>query len=140
MGKPAVLAVVQKDLQLNVRLRTLAARLSFNLLITRSAQEATLYLRGIGVYQNRINFPLPGLVVLDCENQDASDLKLLSWIRETNPFQRLPVVLLTQEPPHNVHLICALDPVSFMVDRNDLSGLRELIKSSCVAAESPGRP
>lgn len=120
MDLTAILAVVEQDLRLIQRLQDLAADYGLTLHLTRSAHEAILYLRGIGIYSNRIRYPLPGLVLLDTENGEASDLELLSWIRENEQFRPLPVGLLASEPPHKLHVTCAIDPECFIVERDSL--------------------
>lgn len=127
MGDTTILAVVQADLQLIVRLQTLSRRLKVRQAIARSAEEAILYFRGVGIYRDRSRYPLPGLVLLDSTNQDASDLKVLSWLRDSEEFKDLPVAILCEEPEHAVHVLCALDPCSFMVDRSTLAEIPDIL-------------
>jgi hypothetical protein len=116
----AILAVVEQDLHLIFRLQELCGDYGLKLTIARSPEEAMLYLRGIGIYANRTRFPLPGLVLLDTENRGAGDLTMLSWLREHTEYSNIPVGLLASEPPHKVHVACAIDPDCFVIDRNSL--------------------
>jgi len=86
-----------------------------------------LYLRGVGVYSDRTHFPLPSIVLLDSENEEASDLKVLSWIRDSSVFKNVVVGVLAHGPSQAIHYLCALDPVCFLVSRSDLSEVQDLI-------------
>jgi hypothetical protein len=119
MTPSSILAVIEQDLRLIWRLQELCGDYGLKLNIGRSAEEAILYLRGIGIYANRLEYPLPGLILLDTENASA-DLSMLAWLRENPRFSELPVGLLCQEPPHKVRVACAIDPNSFVIDRSSL--------------------
>jgi CheY-like chemotaxis protein len=116
----AIVAVVEQDLQLIFRLQELCSDYGLKLIVARSPEEATLYLRGVGIYANRMRYPLPGLIVLDTESSGAGDLAMLAWLREHPQFRSIPVGLLALEPPHKVHVACAIDPDCFIIDRNSL--------------------
>jgi CheY-like chemotaxis protein len=130
MDGQKILAVIQADLQLIRSLRTeLESHGFFTLNIARNSQEAILYLRGIGIYNNRIRYPLPTSLILDCQNSDNSDLDVLSWIREQPAFRELPVYLLCPEHHHS-HVSCALDPYAFIIDRDRLSELVDALHNA----------
>jgi hypothetical protein len=133
-----ILAVVQCDLQLLWRLQhVIEDSLHSSLNVTRSSQEAILYLRGVGIYGDRGKYRFPHLLVLDSENPDAEDLNLLSWVREQPHLRTLPVGLLCSGPAHPMHILFALDPCSFIVDRSQLDELGEVLNQpACVAASS----
>jgi CheY-like chemotaxis protein len=50
--------------------------------IARYGNEAVLYLKGIGIYSDRVTYPLPKVIVLDLDLPDGSALAVLSWIRQ----------------------------------------------------------
>jgi len=115
-----ILAIVQSDLQLICTLRgTLEQNGYPNVSVARNSQEAILYLRGVGVYENRVRFPLPSVIVLDSQNPDSVDLEVLGWIRERHPFWNLPVIILCAEKHAPVHATCVLDASSFFVERGN---------------------
>ena len=62
--------------------------------IARYGNEAVLYLRGVGIYSDRRNYPLPTLVILDLTNPDGSAMALLGWIRDHPDFTRVPILIL----------------------------------------------
>src|SRR5262252_2345914 len=120
MDSTGILAVVENDLRLIWQLQELCGDYALKLSVARSAEEAMLYLRGVGIYASREQYPLPGLVLLDTESSHAADLSTLSWLRENPVFRKLPVGLLTSEPPHKVRVACAIDPECFIIDRASL--------------------
>jgi DNA-binding response OmpR family regulator len=118
MISPHILAVVQSDLQLICSLRRVLEENGFpSLTIARNSQEAILYLRGIGIYQNRVRYPVPGVVILDSQNPEGVDLDVLAWLREGNSFSAIPLIFLCAESHSADHMACALDPESYIVDR-----------------------
>ena len=124
MEKPCMLAVIQSDLPLICELRTAWEESGRGKLrVARNAQEAVLYMRGVGIYSNREAFPVPDVVALDCSNSNVSDLEVLSWLRETPGFVKMPVALLCPENHPGSQTICALDRASFFVDRGKLDEL-----------------
>ena len=116
----AIVAVVEQDLQLIFRLQELCGDYGLKLMVARGPEEAMLYLRGVGIYANRMRYPLPGLILLDTQSPSAGDLAMLAWLREHPQFANIPVGLLAVGPPHKVHVACAIDPDCFIIDRNSL--------------------
>ena len=131
MAAQHILAIVQSDLQLICSLRrVLETNELHSLTVARNTQEAILYLRGVGIYQNRKRYPLPALVILDSHNPDGVDLEVLGWLRDKNGFSNIPVIFLCTESHLRVHVTCALDPASFIVDRSNLGDLMDAIQSA----------
>lgn len=120
MESTTILAVIEQDLSLIFRLRSLCHDYGLRLSVARSPEEAILYLRGVGVYENRERYPLPRLIMLDTANRTAADLAVLEWVRENASFKNIPVGLLSYEPPHRARVACALDSDSFVIDRESL--------------------
>ena len=60
-----------------------------------SIEEAKDYLKGVGSYAERSQFPLPDLVVSDVSIPGGSGYQLLRWVRENSEFARLPFILLS---------------------------------------------
>jgi CheY-like chemotaxis protein len=63
--------------------------------IARYGSEAILYLRGVGIYADRSNYPLPRLILLDMTEPDACSLEVLGWIRNQQQFSHVPLLLMT---------------------------------------------
>jgi DNA-binding response OmpR family regulator len=124
MISPHILAVVQSDLQLIGSLRRILPDNGFpSLTIARNSQEAILYLRGVGIYQNRVRYPVPSAIILDSQNPEGVDLDVLAWLRERSAFMATPVIFLCAESHSATHVVCALDPDSYLVDRANFDEL-----------------
>lgn len=63
--------------------------------LLRSAEEARVYLGGEEPYNDRSQFPVPDLVLLDLKLRRMSGLDLLRWIRQTPSLRAMPVVVLS---------------------------------------------
>jgi CheY-like chemotaxis protein len=134
MQRQHVLAVIQADLQLICALRGLLEENGQAMLsVSRNSEEAILYLRGVGIYSDRSRYPVPDVVLLDCASPTGEDLEVLAWMREQEAFRILPVVMLCPAEQHH-HVSCALDEACWMVDRDDLSEIRDVL-GNLIAAQ-----
>jgi CheY-like chemotaxis protein len=98
--------------------------------IARYGNEAILYLRGVGIYGDRTNYPLPSLVLLDMTNPDGSSLALLRWIRQQDVFNRVPIVVLVGNRDwEQVQTALDLGANAFTVKREQLWELTAMIHS-----------
>ncbi|OGS49020.1 MAG: two-component system response regulator [Euryarchaeota archaeon RBG_16_68_13] len=71
------------------------AKIANPIQVVGDGQEAISYLKGEGKFADRIQFPIPVLVLLDLKLPRKSGLEVLEWIRTQNGLRRLPVVVLT---------------------------------------------
>ena len=125
-----ILAVVQSDLQLISSLRRFLEVNGFpSLTVARNSEEAILYLRGVGIYQDRFRYPLPSIVILDSLNPEGADLEVLGWLREHPRYAELPVIILCAERHSPVHVACMLDPGCFIVDRGSFGDLLDAMRA-----------
>src|SRR3954470_22396026 len=62
---------------------------------TQNAEEAIAYLRGDGVYGDRVQFPLPTALLLDLNMPGKNGFELLEWIRQQPALRRLRVFILS---------------------------------------------
>lgn len=123
-----ILAIVQSDLQLIFTLRrSLESNGYLSHSVARNSQEAILYLRGVGIYEDRLRHPFLSVLILDAANKDSTDLEVLAWVRERPEYARLPVIILCTERHAHMHINCMLDSSSFMVDRTDLEDLLDAL-------------
>lgn len=63
--------------------------------IVRDGEEAIAYLSGKGPFADRVQFPMPSLVLLDLKLPRKSGIEVLRWIRGAEGLKRIPVVILT---------------------------------------------
>jgi DNA-binding response OmpR family regulator len=58
-------------------------------------ETAISYLAGEGIYEDRLKYPLPSMVLLDIKIPGRSGMELLHWLRSRKAFQGVPVVMFT---------------------------------------------
>ncbi len=66
-----------------------------SLRIARDGAEAIEYLSGAGAFADRVQFPLPCMVLLDLNLPRQHGLEVLQWIRAHAPDPAVPVIVLT---------------------------------------------
>lgn len=92
------LVLLVEDLEddiLLIRRALRRSRVSIPLQVVRTGEEAIAYLSGEGKYENRAEYPLPTLVLLDLQLPGINGYDVLAWIRQQDGIRGLPVVVLT---------------------------------------------
>lgn len=97
--------------------------------VARYGNEAILYLKGVGIYNDRTHYPLPELIIIDLAVPDGSGLAVLGWIRRQAEFNSVPVIILV-DPDQNKTLQDAFDKGAnaYYIKRNDFEGLARMIR------------
>jgi CheY-like chemotaxis protein len=96
MNHPTVLYVENDDNDvLLMRRAWTKAGIRERLQTVPNGEEAVRYLSGQGPYVNRVEHPMPRLVVLDLRLPTMSGLEVLKSIRMRPDLHYLPVVMLT---------------------------------------------
>jgi CheY-like chemotaxis protein len=65
------------------------------LYVVNSGQEAIWYLEGRGKFENRAEFPVPDLVLLDINMPRGDGFTVLRWVRSHAGLKGLRIVMLT---------------------------------------------
>jgi CheY-like chemotaxis protein len=108
--------------------RELGDRFGIIFYYVRTETEAVTYMKGIGIYADRQVFPLPDIFLLDTLHPDASDLRVLAWIREQPRFEELPLVILVAAPGEElVQTAFDIGANAYLIQREELSGLEEIM-------------
>ena len=71
------------------------------LYVAHDGREAIDYLAGAGKFSNRIEFPLPSLVILDLKMPIRSGMEVLQWIRSQPVLRCLPVIIFSSSAHRN---------------------------------------
>jgi CheY-like chemotaxis protein len=107
-----------------------ASRVTNRVLSVGSGEEALDYLSGKGNYSDRVQYPLPSLVLLDLKLPKISGFEVLSWIRKNPVMNRLPVVVLTGSAENgDIERAYNLGANSYLVKPFEMEDLRALVKS-----------
>ena len=63
--------------------------------VARDGQEAIDYLNGSGQYANRVQHPMPFLILLDLKMPGVDGFQVLDWVRSSPEVKRTLTVVLT---------------------------------------------
>lgn len=104
----------------------------FNVLLqeARNGEEAIAYLAGEGIYNNRAEYPLPALVLMDLNMPMKSGFDVLEWVRSQPALKRLGIVIMTASlRPEDVERTFASGANSYLVKPANLERLVEMVRS-----------
>ena len=91
--------------------------------VVKDGEEVVQYLRGVGKFENRDEYPLPSLLLLDLRMPKMDGFEVMEWIRQHQFFNPLRIVVLTtSEDMRDVNRAYQLGANSFLVKPLDLSG------------------
>jgi len=63
--------------------------------IVSDGEEALDYLYNQGKYEDKVKYPMPGLILLDIKLPGIDGIELLKKIKEDPSLRRIPVIMLT---------------------------------------------
>ncbi len=96
--------------------------------VVHDGLEALAYLKGEGPYANRVEFPLPELILLDLKMPGMDGYEVLRWIRKHPTLSALRVVVLaSSEEIRDVNLAYKLGANSFLVKPVELERFVEML-------------
>ncbi|HZP23569.1 MAG TPA: response regulator [Terriglobales bacterium] len=96
----------------------------------RSGDEALGYLAGVGDYGDRVQHPLPALILLDLKLPGMTGLQLLQWMRTRAEVRRIPVVVLTTDAtPATVNAAYDLGANSYLTKPGDTTEVARLVQA-----------
>lgn len=98
--------------------------------IARHIQEAKSYLGGVGIYANRTNYPLPGIIILDADFPTRDGPALVQWIRAQPELEPLPLVVIgTAQTDREIQHIYDFGANAYLEKICNLQELAGLIKN-----------
>jgi len=94
----------------------------------KDGEEAISYLRGEGKFENREEFPLPRVLLLDLKMPRKNGFEVIQWVRQQPGLKRLPIVVLTssREDP-DVNRAYELGANTYLVKPVKFESLVEMI-------------
>ena len=97
--------------------------------VASDGQQAIDYLKGAGKFANRVEFPLPCLVLLDLKLPRVMGLDVLKWIREQPGAATIVVILTSSKEEADVATAYRLGANGYLVKPSDVSQLTDMAKS-----------
>ena len=89
--------------------------------VVSDGNEAIAYLRGVGKFQNRAEYPLPDLFLLDLKMPRCDGFDVLQWVRQQPSLAPLRIIVLTgSDETLDVNRAYALGANSFLTKPVDL--------------------
>lgn len=131
MSTPAILYVEDEETDV-VLLQHVFAKAVINnpLRVAKDGKEAKDYLSGAGRFENRMEYPLPALVLLDLNLPYWSGFQVLEWIRQQAHLRRLPVVVFTSSSrPDDIVRAYDVGANAYLVKPNALGDLLAQVTS-----------
>jgi len=108
------------------------ARIINPLQVVRDGAEAISYFKGAGKYSDRVEHPLPDLLLLDLQMPVKDGFEVLKWVRRQPSLDALRILVLTSSDSlRDVNLAYQLGADSFLVkpiEFEDSSQLGALIR------------
>ena len=107
-------------------------QLGFNVPVqyVRNGEEAIAYLAGRGRFANRVEHPLPDLLLLDLKMPRKSGFDVLEWVQSQPSLSRLrTVVLTTSDDIFEVNRAYQLGAASFLTKPLHFSEFRDTIQA-----------
>lgn len=132
MPDQALLLVVddREDDLLLIQRALKSAKVLNPLVCVSSGEEALAYLNGTGKYSNRLEFPLPSLVLLDIKMNGMDGFEVLRWIRAHPTLRSLRVVMLTSsDEMRDVNRAYQLGANSFLIKPVDFERFVEIAQA-----------
>ena len=106
------------------------ARLPYPLHQVGNGEEAINYLDGKGIYANRQQHPLPGLLLLDLKLPRTSGMEVLAWLKTQPGLSQLPVVVFTSSrEDSDIQRAYELGANSYLVKPVHFDDLLEMVQT-----------
>lgn len=91
--------------------------------------QAMAYLSGDGIYQDRDNYPLPDLVLLDLAMPKMSGMEVLKWIRGQAQVKRTKVLIFTSsEKPEDFKVATEIGADGYLLKPTKFDDLKKLVR------------
>jgi CheY-like chemotaxis protein len=93
-------------------------------------QMAIDYLAGVGQFNDRAKYPLPGLLLLDLKVPRKPGLEVLDWVRRHPMLKAMIVIVLSSSPDtRDVRRAYELGANSFITKPSNLTELTEMART-----------
>lgn len=122
-----LLAEDDEDYVLLIRQVFIKAHIPNPIHVVSNGEEAIAYLKGEGKYENRDEFPLPDIFLLDLKMPRVNGIEVLKWLRQQPTLAALRVLVLTSSDRiRDVNEAYQLGANSFLVKPMDFQDFTQL--------------
>lgn len=94
-NKPLTVVEDEESDALLLRLALEEAQIPNKLILLRDGQDLITYLDGQSPFNDRLEFPLPGLVLLDLKMPRVDGFMVLSWLATRPDLRHIPTVVFS---------------------------------------------
>jgi len=106
--------------------------------VVGDGDAAVDYIEGRGAYADRVQHPIPDLVLLDLKLPRMSGLEVLEWMKTQPPLHAVRVVVLTSSSEESdIRRAHSLGACAYVVKPVDFIGLRGVIEAILAFWEDP---
>jgi CheY-like chemotaxis protein len=115
MPKPILVAEDDENDVVLLKLLLKECRVMNELRVVSNGDEAIAYIKGDGVFADRIKYPLPALFLLDLKMPGKGGMEVMHWL-QTWPKPDFPIIILTgARDVHKMNIAYLLGARSFVV-------------------------
>jgi len=106
------------------------AGLAHPLRVVRDGVDAISYLLGRGAFSDRVEYPLPDILLIDLNMPRLNGLELLAWLKTQPDLQHLTVVVLTGSArKEEINIAYQMGAKSYLVKPSQSQTMQRLIDS-----------
>lgn len=96
----------------------------------KDGDKALAYLAGVGEYADRLQYPIPALILLDLKLPGMTGLQLLQWMRARRDIKRIPVVVLTSSDEASmVNAAYDIGANSYLIKPGDPAAIHGMVET-----------
>jgi CheY-like chemotaxis protein len=94
-----------------------------------NGEQAISYLAGEGIYNNRDDYPMPSIMLLDLNMPRKNGFDVLAWVRSQPIFNSLSVIILTASMrAEDVQRAFDLGANSFLLKPSNMNALTSMVQ------------
>ena len=106
------------------------ADLNIPINVVKDGDQAIAYFSGQAPYEDRVQYPLPLLVLLDLKLPRRSGLEVMEWVKRQPIIRRIPIVVLTSSRENSdVDYAYEIGASSYLVKPVTFSALESMVSA-----------
>jgi CheY-like chemotaxis protein len=103
---------------------------AFNVRFVEDGQEAIDYLHGVDGFSDRMQYPVPALIITDLKMPRLNGFDVLKWVKSQPRYQTTPVVVLTSsDEQRDVDRAYTLGASAYLMKPGPHGDMPELVRA-----------